>query len=177
MRAAAALQPRGRSAWWEMADARHQAAGWPLAEPEEHDDGDAAAGVLSGEYQALETSTLVSALAHVVSGGGDGYYTPWAGGARGNNNPPAAMAAPASGTAHGYGYSAAAAPTPAHFVEAGRPRSRVFKSGLIRLFFYSKQYFSFINFFSILSNHLNSSRIQTSEQTRSSRWPLLFFFF
>jgi len=87
MRAAAALQPRGRSAWWEMADARHQAAGWPLAEPEEHDDGDAAAGVLSGEYQALETSTLVSALAHVVSGGGDGYYTPWAGGARGNNNP------------------------------------------------------------------------------------------
>jgi hypothetical protein len=108
-----------------MADARHQAAGWPLAEPEEHDDGDAAAGVLSAEYQALETSTLVSALAHVVAGGDDGYYTPWAGGARGNNNPPAAMAAPAAGTAHGYGYgygygySAAAAPTPAHFVEAG----------------------------------------------------------
>jgi len=120
MRAAAALQPRGGTAWWEMADARHQAAGWPLAEPEEHDDGDAAAGVLSGEYQALETSTLVSALTHVVAGGGDG-YPPWAGAARGNSNPATAMAAPA-GTAHGYGYgysAAAAAPTPAHFFEAG----------------------------------------------------------
>ena len=59
-----------------MADARRQSAGcWPA---EEHDGDDAAAettgGALSGDssYQALETSTLVRALAHVVAGGGGG---------------------------------------------------------------------------------------------------------
>ncbi|XP_066360576.1 ethylene-responsive transcription factor ERF115-like [Miscanthus floridulus] len=111
-----------------MADARRQqAAGWPA---EEHDDGDeaATAGVLSGEYQALETSTLVSALTHVVAGGGDG-YPPWAGAAPGNSNPATAMAAPA-GTAHGYGYgygysAAAAATTPAHSFEAGGEQAAV----------------------------------------------------
>lgn len=118
MRAAAALQP------WEMADARRQAAGsWPAEPPsEEHDDADAAAtGVLSGEYQAFETSTMASALAHVVAGGGSGDgYPPWATGARGTNNPAAmARAGTAHGYGHGYGYGySAAAPTPAHFLEA-----------------------------------------------------------
>ncbi|TVU19563.1 hypothetical protein EJB05_35716, partial [Eragrostis curvula] len=70
---------------------------WAAAE---EDDG---SPVLSGEYQALEMSTMVSALAHVVAGG-DG---PWAA------DP--AMAGGGGGYVHapqGSYYSAAAAPTP-----------------------------------------------------------------
>ncbi|TVU19573.1 hypothetical protein EJB05_35729, partial [Eragrostis curvula] len=70
---------------------------WAAAE---EDDG---SPVLSGEYQALEMSTMVSALAYVVAGG-DG---PWAA------DP--AMAGGGGGYVHapqGSYYSAAAAPTP-----------------------------------------------------------------
>lgn len=117
--------PTVRSAWWEreieMADARRQSAGcWPA---EEHDGDDAAAettgGALSGDssYQALETSTLVRALAHVVAGGGEGYQPPWAG-ARPENSPPTAIMATPGGT--GTGYSPAAPTRPGHyFFEAG----------------------------------------------------------
>ncbi|RLN29075.1 hypothetical protein C2845_PM05G36820 [Panicum miliaceum] len=62
------------------ADGRRSLAGsWAAAES----DGDAAGAVLSGEYQALEMSAMVSALAHVVAGGDDDGYPP----------PAAAMAA------------------------------------------------------------------------------------
>ncbi|KAF8719651.1 hypothetical protein HU200_024394 [Digitaria exilis] len=109
-----------------MADGRRSLAGaWPA---EEEDGGDAAAAavVLSGEYQALEMSTMVSALAHVVAGhdndndnDDDGYPQPYAAGGRGD--PTAAMAA--GGYGHGHAdaaqhwgsYSSAAAPTPGHF--------------------------------------------------------------
>lgn len=110
-----------------MADARRQSAGcWPA---EEHDGDDAAAeatgGALSGDssYQALETSTLVRALAHVVAGGGggEGYQLPWAGARPGNSQPTAIMATPgANGTGTGHGYSPAAPTRPGHyFFEAG----------------------------------------------------------
>jgi hypothetical protein len=108
-----------------MADARRQSAAgcWPA---EEHDSEDAAAettgGALSGDssYQALETSTLVRALAHVVAGGGEGYQLPWAG-AQGNSPPTAIMATHGgTGTGHGHGYSPAAPTRPGHyFFEAG----------------------------------------------------------
>ena len=89
-------------------------AGWAAAEA---DGDDAASAVLSGDYQALEMSAMVSALAHVVAAGGgdDGSY------------PPAAMA-PAGGYAHeaaqqqwgSYPPPAAAAPTrPDHFFASG----------------------------------------------------------
>ena len=48
-----------------------------------------------------------------------------------------------------------------------RPRSRVLKPGLIRLFFHLEQCFSLTNSSSIPPNHPNSSRIQTSEQALS----------
>lgn len=89
---------------------RSRLAGWTAAE----EDGDAAASaVLSGEYQALEMSTMVSALAHVVAGGDDEGY------------PPAAMAAGGSyvqpAQQWGGSYSSAAARTPDHFFPAGEP--------------------------------------------------------
>ena len=91
---------------------RPLAAGWAAADA---DGGDAAASaVLSGEYQALEMSAMVSALAHVVAGGDDDGY------------PPAAMAPAAGHYARappqqqwGSYPSAAAAPTPDHFFAAG----------------------------------------------------------
>ncbi|OEL21030.1 hypothetical protein BAE44_0017950 [Dichanthelium oligosanthes] len=102
-----------------MADGRRSlAGGWPAEE-----DGDAAASaLLSGEYQALEMSTMVSALAHVVAGGDDdGAYPSWAGG---RGDPAEAMAVPGSGYVHAAqqwgSYSAAAAPTPDHFAAAAR---------------------------------------------------------
>lgn len=112
-----------------MADARRQSAAgcWPA---EEHDGDDAAAettgGALSGDssYQALETSTLVRALAHVVAGGGgggEGYQLPWGGARPGNSPSTAIMATPGgTGTGHGHGYSPAAPTRPGHyFFEAG----------------------------------------------------------
>ena len=48
-------------------------AGWAAAEA---DGDDAASAVLSGDYQALEMSAMVSALAHVVAGGDDDGYPP-----------------------------------------------------------------------------------------------------
>ncbi|KAL6620307.1 hypothetical protein ACP70R_035446 [Stipagrostis hirtigluma subsp. patula] len=70
--------------------------GWPSPAAEE-DDAAAAAPVLSGEYQALEMSTMVSALSRVVAGG-DG---PW-----GEDS-----AAMAGGYGHAQGSYSAAAPT------------------------------------------------------------------
>lgn len=108
-----------------MADARRQSAAgcWPA---EEHEGDDAAAettgGALSGDssYQALETSTLVRALAHVVAGGGEGYQPPPWPGARPGNSPPTAIMATPGGTGTGHGYSPAAPTRPGHyFFEAG----------------------------------------------------------
>ncbi|XP_062231473.1 ethylene-responsive transcription factor ERF110-like [Phragmites australis] len=97
------------------------AGGWPA---EDDDDGGAeasaaASAVLSGEYQALETSTMVSALAHVVSGGGE---YPWAG--RGDP----AMAG--GGHAHAQGSYSAGPPAPvfAAGVLIDRPRTGEEKS-------------------------------------------------
>ncbi|PUZ65826.1 hypothetical protein GQ55_3G256600 [Panicum hallii var. hallii] len=82
-----------------MEDGRRSLAGsWAAAEA----DGDAASAVLSGEYQALEMSAMVSALAHVVAGGDDDGYPPAAGGY---------THAPAQQWGS---YSSAAAPTPDH---------------------------------------------------------------
>jgi hypothetical protein len=97
-------------AWREirMEDGRRSLAGsWAAAEA----DGDAASAVLSGEYQALEMSAMVSALAHVVAGGDDDGYPPAAGGY---------THAPAQQWGS---YSSAAAPTPDHhhFHAAGEP--------------------------------------------------------
>ena len=51
------------------------------------------------------------------------------------------------------------------------PCSRALKPGLIRLFFYSEQCFSLTNSSSIPPNHLNSSKIQTSEQVHFVDMP------
>lgn len=62
MRAAVAALP-GSRAWYGMA-----------GREQDGDCGEAAGGsVLSGEYQAQEMSTMVSALARVVSGGDGGW--------------------------------------------------------------------------------------------------------
>jgi hypothetical protein len=90
---------------------------WWWKPEEEEDDGAAAAAsspVLSGEYQALEMSTMVSALAHVVAGGYDD---------------PTPMAASAGGyRAHlgGSYYSAASAQTPDQFAAAGEQKRALF---------------------------------------------------
>ncbi|KAF8779392.1 hypothetical protein HU200_002660 [Digitaria exilis] len=109
-------------AWRQMADGRRSLpGGWPAEEDDGGDAAAAAAVVLSGEYQALEMSTMVSALAHVVAGhDNDGYPQPYAGG---RGDPTAAMAA--GGYGHGHAaqqwgsYSSAAAPTPGDFFAAG----------------------------------------------------------
>lgn len=74
-------------AWYEMADRRRGGGGggggegWPARD--EDDDGEveavAAAGcsVLSGEYQAQEMSTMVSALTRVVVGHDDRWASEW----------------------------------------------------------------------------------------------------
>ena len=49
-----------------------------------------------------------------------------------------------------------------------QPRSRVLKPDLIRLFFHPEPCFSLTNSSSIPPNYLDSSRIQTSEQTLQS---------
>lgn len=88
------------------------AGGWWWTPAEEEDDGVAPSSppVLSGEYQALEMSTMVSALAHVVAGGDD-------------EDPAAAMSGGGGGYVHGsYHYPAASAPTP-EFAAGERTRS------------------------------------------------------
>ncbi|KAJ1263079.1 hypothetical protein BS78_09G157400 [Paspalum vaginatum] len=78
-------------------DARRLMAGWPAAE-EEDGGGDAAAGaVFSGEHQAREMSTMVSALAHVVAGGDGYYHRPWTAGGGCQGDDPAALLAAAPG--------------------------------------------------------------------------------
>ncbi|KAL6848824.1 hypothetical protein ACP4OV_021407 [Aristida adscensionis] len=87
--------------------------GWPppAAADQEDDDTAAAAAaantVLSGEYQALEMSTMVSALAQVVAGGDGGDGDPWGGAAgryvhaQGRSCYSAAEGAPTPGLAAG----------------------------------------------------------------------------
>jgi hypothetical protein len=83
--------------------------------PVEEDDGGAAAAsppVLSGQYQALEMSTMVSALAHVVAGGDD-------------DNPPAAMGGGVHAPRGRSHYPAASAPTADQFATAGERQARI----------------------------------------------------
>ncbi|RLM98689.1 hypothetical protein C2845_PM06G20540 [Panicum miliaceum] len=102
-----------------MEDGRRSLAGsWAAAEA----DGDAASAVLSGEYQALEMSAMVSALAHVVAGGDDDGYPPAAGGYT-------------HATAQQWGsYPSAAAPTPDHhhFYAAGNGKESSAITNLIK---------------------------------------------
>jgi hypothetical protein len=91
--------------------------GWWWKPAEEEDDGAAAAvrslPVLSGEFQALQMSTIVSALAHLVAGGDDD--NPAAMGGGGVHAP--------RGRSH---YSpAASAPTPDQFAPAGEHQARI----------------------------------------------------
>jgi hypothetical protein len=105
-----------------MADGRRRsrlAAGWTAAEEEDADAAAAESPVLSGEYQALEMSTMVSALAHVVAGRDDeGYYPPDSAMAGGGGY----GVHPAQQWGGGGSYPSAAAPTPQdHFFPAGEP--------------------------------------------------------
>jgi hypothetical protein len=113
MRAATALR-----AWYEMAANPHRLRGGNGTEDDGGWEADAAA-VLSGEYQAQEMSTMVSALARVVSGGDGRWDGGW-------NHDPAAMG----------GYSGA--PTPDYQLAAAG-EDRLFCS----LFIFGGECFAF----------------------------------